>query len=40
MKRVVDLRKTIKTLNSTVGTTKKSTETRLPRWFSRKVRQV
>jgi hypothetical protein len=27
-------------LNSTVGTTKKSTETRLPRWFARKVRQV
>jgi hypothetical protein len=27
-------------LNSTVGTTKKSTETRFPRWLSRKVRQV
>jgi hypothetical protein len=29
-----------KTLKSTVGTTKKSTETRLPKWFARKVRQV
>src|SRR5437870_4672194 len=32
--------KTNKTLNITVGTTKKSTATRLPTWLSRKVRQV
>ena len=32
--------KTNKTLNITVGTVKKSTETRLPTWWSRKVRQV
>ena len=32
--------KTNKTLNSTVGTVKKSTETRLPTWLSRNVRQV
>jgi len=31
---------TNKTLKSTVGTVKKSTETRLPRWFVRNVRQV
>src|SRR4029453_1453971 len=32
--------KTNKTLNSTVGTVKKSTETRLPMWLSRNVRHV
>jgi hypothetical protein len=32
--------KTNKALNITVGTTKKSTATRLPRWLSRKVLQV
>jgi hypothetical protein len=32
--------KTNKTLNIAVGTTKKSTQTRLPRWLSRKVLQV
>src|SRR5262249_3535578 len=32
--------KTNNTLNVTVGTAKKSTETRLRRWLSRKVRQV
>ena len=32
--------KTNRTLNITVGTVKKSTETRLPMWLARKVRQV